>query len=95
MEKDGPMRIFIAGMDTETNTFAPIPTGYHSFEEMGIARGDATSKALNEPSCQLYVWRQRGRRWSRDHQAFASAPSRAASLSATCTSSSATISLRT
>ncbi|MBZ9739902.1 MULTISPECIES: M81 family metallopeptidase [unclassified Mesorhizobium] len=54
------MRIFIAGMDTETNTFAPIPTGYNSFEEMGIARGDATSKALNEPSCQLFVWRQRG-----------------------------------
>jgi microcystin degradation protein MlrC len=54
------MRIFIAGMDTETNTFAPIPTGYDSFAEMGIARGDATSRALNEPSCQLYVWRQRG-----------------------------------
>ncbi|WP_448955110.1 M81 family metallopeptidase [Labrys neptuniae] len=54
------MRIFIAGMDTETNTFAPIPTGYDSFAEMGIARGDATSRALNEPSCQLYVWRERG-----------------------------------
>jgi microcystin degradation protein MlrC len=54
------MRIFIAGMDTETNTFAPIPTGYDSFAEAGIARGDATSRPLNEPSCQLFVWRQRG-----------------------------------
>ncbi|TGT32054.1 M81 family peptidase, partial [Mesorhizobium sp. M4B.F.Ca.ET.169.01.1.1] len=34
--------------------------GYRSLAEMGIARGSATSKALNEPSCQLFVWRQRG-----------------------------------
>lgn len=54
------MRIFMAGMDTETNTFAPIPTGYASFEEIGIAHGDATSRPMNEPSCQLYVWRERG-----------------------------------
>ncbi|MGV1792867.1 M81 family metallopeptidase [Rhizobium sp. A37_96] len=54
------MRIFIAGMDTETNTFVPIPTGYRSFDDVGIAHGDATSRPLNEPSCQLYVWRQKG-----------------------------------
>jgi microcystin degradation protein MlrC len=60
LENGEIMRIFIAGMDTETNTFVPIPTGYRSFNDVGIAHGDATSRALNEPSCQLYVWRQRG-----------------------------------
>lgn len=53
------MRIFIAGMDTETNTFVPIPTGYKSFDDVGIAHGDATSRPPNEPSCQLIVWRRR------------------------------------
>ncbi|HLJ22313.1 MAG TPA: M81 family metallopeptidase, partial [Stellaceae bacterium] len=27
------MKLFIAGLDTETNTFAPIPTGARAFAE--------------------------------------------------------------
>lgn len=33
------MRIFIAGISTETNTFAPWPTGLRGFEEGGLYRG--------------------------------------------------------
>jgi microcystin degradation protein MlrC len=35
------MRIFAAGVSTETNTFAPWPTGLRGFEEGGIHRGGA------------------------------------------------------
>ncbi|MET0617265.1 MAG: M81 family metallopeptidase [Luteibacter sp.] len=35
------MRIFVAGVSTETNTFAPWPTGMRGFEEGGIHRGHA------------------------------------------------------
>jgi microcystin degradation protein MlrC len=52
------MRIFLAGLDTETNTFSPIPTGYEAFCEVCIAHGDATSKPLNCCSAQLWVWRR-------------------------------------
>lgn len=37
------MRIFTAGISTETNTFAPWPTGLRGFEEGGLFRGDASS----------------------------------------------------
>lgn len=36
------MRVFTAGISTETNTFAPWPTGLRGFEEGGIFRGDAS-----------------------------------------------------
>jgi microcystin degradation protein MlrC len=32
------MQVFIAGLATETNTFAPFPTGWAGFEENGIVR---------------------------------------------------------
>ncbi|APG05847.1 hypothetical protein BJI69_19335 [Luteibacter rhizovicinus DSM 16549] len=37
------MRIFAAGISTETNTFAPWPTGMRGFEEGGLYRGDAST----------------------------------------------------
>jgi len=37
------MRIFTAGVATETNTFAPWPTGLQGFEEDGIYHGNATA----------------------------------------------------
>lgn len=37
------MRIFTASLVTETNTFAPIPTGFRSFEEMGCFPRNASS----------------------------------------------------
>jgi microcystin degradation protein MlrC len=60
------MKLFIAGLDTETNTFAPIPTGYASFADTFLAHGDATGKPINYCSNQLLVWRTgaEARGWS-------------------------------
>jgi microcystin degradation protein MlrC len=37
------MRIFTAGVITETNTFSPSPTGLRGFEEGGLYRGDCST----------------------------------------------------
>ncbi|MDH0868285.1 M81 family metallopeptidase [Mitsuaria sp. GD03876] len=39
------MKFFIAQIATETNTFASTPTGQGAFEEYGIFRGDASTRA--------------------------------------------------
>lgn len=39
------MRIFTAALATETNTFAPAPTGLGGFEEFGVFHGDASTQA--------------------------------------------------
>ncbi|MGF7160519.1 microcystin degradation protein MlrC [Rhodoligotrophos appendicifer] len=54
------MKIFIAGFDTETNTFAPLPTGRRGFEDGFMAHGNATSLPANYCSAQLHVWRRIG-----------------------------------
>jgi microcystin degradation protein MlrC len=51
------MKMFIAGLDTETNTFSPIPTGRESFELTLLAYGNATQLPLNHCSIQLATWR--------------------------------------
>lgn len=38
------MKIFAAFLATETNTFAPFPTGAGSFEEYGVYYGDASTR---------------------------------------------------
>ena len=53
------MKVFIAGLDTETNTFSPFPTGYQTLAEHFIAHGDATRRPPNYFSVQLHVWRRR------------------------------------
>ena len=53
------MKLFIAGFDTETNTFAPLPTGRRAFADGFVAHGDATRQPENYCSAQLYVWRKR------------------------------------
>jgi microcystin degradation protein MlrC len=40
-----PLKLFVAQLDTETNTFAAVPTGLEGFEEYGIYRGDASLEA--------------------------------------------------
>ena len=40
------MRIFGALMETETNTFAAVPTGRVDFEVHGIYRGDASRAGI-------------------------------------------------
>lgn len=51
-------RLFVAGFDTETNSFSPIPTGRGEFEEGMLAFGDATARPLNSCSLQLATWRE-------------------------------------
>ena len=54
------MRIFIGGIGTETNTFAPWPTGLRGFEEGGLFRGDSAAKAPGgEIDLIARLWRER------------------------------------
>ena len=41
------MRIFIAALGTETNTFSPLPTGRQTFEETLWVRRDASLTSDN------------------------------------------------
>jgi microcystin degradation protein MlrC len=52
------MKLFIAGLTTETNSFSPMPTGRASFEEGGIFHGDATRHPLQYWSAALHIWRE-------------------------------------
>lgn len=53
------MKIFIAGLSTETNSFSPLPTGMASFEEGSIHHGDATSDAPMYWTAPLHIWREK------------------------------------
>lgn len=52
-------RLFIAGLDTETNSFSPIPTDEAAFRQTLLAYGDATQQPLNPCSAQFALWRGR------------------------------------
>ncbi len=52
------MRAVIACLGTETNTFSPIPTGWKSFEETMLFRGDATQHPPGLFSEPMHVWRR-------------------------------------
>lgn len=52
------MRVFVAGLVTETNTFAPWPTGLQGFSEEGPFRGDATTRGKDsEMGIVACCWR--------------------------------------
>lgn len=51
------MKVLISGLATETNSFAPIPTGFHSFEESFVSR-QGTSEPPNLFSAPLHEWRK-------------------------------------
>jgi microcystin degradation protein MlrC len=53
------VKLFMAALDTETNTFAPLPTGALAFAEGFVAHGNATALPENYCSAQLHVWRRR------------------------------------
>jgi len=53
------MKVFIAGLATESNSFSPIPTGRVNFEESFVAHGDGTTREPNLFSEPLHVWRSR------------------------------------
>ncbi|KJS19918.1 MAG: microcystin LR degradation protein MlrC-like protein [Hoeflea sp. BRH_c9] len=52
------MKLFIAGLTTETNSFSPMPTGHASFVEGGIFHGDATAHPLQYWNAALHIWRE-------------------------------------
>ena len=52
------MKVFIACLGTETNSFAAMPTGWTNFEETMLYRGDATSRTPTTFSLPLHVWRK-------------------------------------
>ncbi len=53
------MKVFIAGLSTETNSFSPLPTGMISFREGSIHHGNATQDAVQYWTGPLHVWRAR------------------------------------
>lgn len=57
------MRVFVAGLATETNTFAPWPTGRRGFCATGPFRGDATTRGRNDETGVLAaIWQELARR---------------------------------
>ncbi|MDP6690545.1 MAG: M81 family metallopeptidase [Alphaproteobacteria bacterium] len=52
------MKVFIACLGTETNTFSPIPTGMANFQETMFHRGDATRSPADLHTAPLIVWRE-------------------------------------
>ncbi len=56
------MRMYMAMLVTETNSFAPMPTGLGSFEEYGIYRGDASRRPeMNEGAAFMRLWHRRAK----------------------------------
>lgn len=53
------MKVFIAGLSTETNSFSPLPTGILSFEDGSIHHGDATRDPVQYWTGPLHIWRRR------------------------------------
>jgi len=53
------LKLFIAGLSTETNTFSPLPTGMLSFQEGSIHHGDATKDQVHYWTAPLHIWRER------------------------------------
>ena len=51
------MKVFIAGLATETNSFSPIPTGRLAFKDTFVSR-NATQLAPNLFSAPLHEWRK-------------------------------------
>ena len=62
------MKLFIACLATETNSFSPLPTGYAGFAESGIHHGTATQGPPDYWTGALHIWRKRaeGRGWQVD-----------------------------
>ena len=51
------MRVFISQLVTESNTFAPLPTGRRGYEQMGVHHGDATRVDPDGVFATLTLWR--------------------------------------
>jgi len=56
------VKLFMAGLSTETNTFSPMPTGMLSFEDGLIHHGDATQDPVQYWTGPLHIWRESGKK---------------------------------
>jgi microcystin degradation protein MlrC len=56
------VRVFVAGLQSETNTFAPWPTGLRGFEEAGIGRGAEVLEGQRSDYRTAQHWRDLCRR---------------------------------
>lgn len=52
------MRVFVAGLQSETNTFAPWPTGARAFEEGGVRRGAEVLEGQRSDEKTAQLWRE-------------------------------------
>ena len=52
------MKVFIACLGTESNSFSSMPTGRRTFEDTMLFDGDATSHTASTFSLPLHVWRR-------------------------------------
>ncbi len=53
------MRVFIACLGTETNTFSSLPTGEQTYRDTALFDGDATRHEPTPFSQPLHIWRAR------------------------------------
>jgi microcystin degradation protein MlrC len=53
------MKVFIAALATETNSFSPLPTGLAGFVEGGLFHGDATRHPVSYWTGAMHLWRGR------------------------------------
>lgn len=53
------MRVFIACLGTETNTFSPMPTGWQTFEETLLRHGDGSRIPETLFTAAMQEWRSR------------------------------------
>ncbi|MFN9448118.1 MAG: M81 family metallopeptidase, partial [Rubrivivax sp.] len=49
------MRLFFGGIETETNTFSPIPVGLENFNEGGMLRGDEVFDPVRGSDMAIYA----------------------------------------
>ena len=57
------MKLFIATLSTETNTFCTMPTAMSGFEEYFLRHGTATQEPPNLMTEALHVWRAKAEAW--------------------------------
>ncbi|MEO8926982.1 MAG: M81 family metallopeptidase [Caulobacteraceae bacterium] len=60
------MRVFAAGIVTETNTFAPWPTGERGFAQGGMWHGDASAGGKTPQNLTARLWRDLAERDGHD-----------------------------
>jgi microcystin degradation protein MlrC len=51
------LKVFVAGLQSETNTFAPWPTGARAFEEGGVRRGPDVLQGQASDHVTAQLWR--------------------------------------